>query len=153
MAGRDGEAVETEERGYKYPLTYSEWFEALKKGKLLGLKCLDCGGITCPPFSVCQKCGSKKLEKVTLSGKGKLMTFTVIHTPPEGYEPPYIVCYVKLEEGPWIPGRLDLDPDVAEKEGTNLIGRDVKLKGHIVHPGDKHTSFTERIIPLFKLAE
>ncbi|MEM1550870.1 MAG: Zn-ribbon domain-containing OB-fold protein, partial [Candidatus Bathyarchaeia archaeon] len=126
-------------------------FNALKEGRLLGLRCLDCGQVTCPPFSVCQKCGSKRLERTTLSGKGKLMTFTVIHVPPEGYESPYVVCYIRLSEGPWIPGRLNINPEIAMKENINLLGKDVKLKGHIICPGDKHTSFMDRIIPLFEI--
>jgi len=152
MVGREIEEVLKEmEEEYKYPLKYIEWFEALKKGKLLGLKCQDCGQVTCPPFSVCQKCGSKKLERVELNGKGELKTFTVIHTSPEGFDAPYIVCYVKMDEGPWVPGRLDLDVETAEKEGVNLLGRKVELKEGIVLPGDKHTSNIERIVPLFKL--
>jgi len=154
MVGREIEEVLNEmEKEYKYPLKYVEWFEALKKGKLLGLKCEDCGRVTCPPFSVCQKCGSKKLKPIELNGKGEIMTFTVIHTAPEGFNPPYIVCYVKMNEGPWIPGRLDLNVEAAEKEGVKLLGRKVELKGGAILPGDRHTGNVERVVPLFKLAE
>ncbi|MDH5363732.1 MAG: zinc ribbon domain-containing protein, partial [Dehalococcoidia bacterium] len=41
-----------------YKLTFSTYRDALKEGKLLGLKCNQCGAYTAPPRKVCSKCGS-----------------------------------------------------------------------------------------------
>lgn len=130
----------------EYKLTHLQFAEALKRDKLLGLVCKRCNKYTCPPSKVCQECGSEDLEIAELSGRGKLKTFTVIRVPPEGFEAPYIVGLVETEEGPWIMGRLDHDP---EKTSLDLIGREVYIK-HLILPGDKY-SVGERIVPLFKM--
>ncbi|MEM2865721.1 MAG: Zn-ribbon domain-containing OB-fold protein [Candidatus Hadarchaeales archaeon] len=125
---------------------YSVDYErGLKEGKLLGLKCQDCGAVTCPPMAACRKCGSRRLEAVELSGRGELMTFTVIRVPPEGMEGPYIVCLVRTEEGPWVMGRLEAEGE-AEQE---WLGRRVRLSGAYVW-SDKYSS-GERVSPVFRL--
>ncbi len=67
----------------KYPLTYSEFKEALKQGKLLGLKCLDCGEAILPPRATCTGCGKSNLTVMPFSPKGWIRTFTVIRVGPE----------------------------------------------------------------------
>ena len=42
--------------------TFVEFFNNLKEGKLLGLKCNDCGTITCLPKNSCNNCGGKPRE-------------------------------------------------------------------------------------------
>ena len=59
-----------------YKLTFMDYNKALKKDKLLGLRCNDCGAYTCPPMMVCNECASTNLEIVEMSGKGKIVTFT-----------------------------------------------------------------------------
>jgi len=153
MVGKEIEEVEKElEEQYKYILPSVEYKKALKEGKLLGLKCEDCKQITCPPMAVCQRCGSKNMKVVELSGKGELMTFTVISVPPASFEGPYICCLVKTMEGPWIPGRLDYDIEKAQKEGLALVGRKVKFeKAMVLQPDEFNVS--ERVFPLFKFVE
>ena len=117
-------------------LTYAEYEEGLKAGKLLGLRCASCKNITCHPMPVCQWCGGRNLERMELSGEGELMTFTVIRIPPEGFEAdaPYIPCLVKTKEGPCVVGRLDYD---AERATQELMGKSVKMNGAYTHEGDK----------------
>jgi len=110
-----------------YKLTFKEYNKSLKRGKLLGLKCNDCGKYTCPPKMACQECGSTNLEVAHLTGKGKVVTFTVSYVPAEGRdaEVPYTVVMVELEEGPWLLGNLtDIDPN---KVTMALIGTQVQL--------------------------
>jgi len=126
-------------------LSSKDYEEGLKKGKLLGLKCLDCGAVTCPPLATCRKCGSSRLEGTELSGRGELMTFTVIRVPPEGMEGPYAVCLVKTEEGPWVMGRLE----VPEGAGQEILGRRVRLSG--AHVWSDKYSAGERVSPVFSL--
>ena len=132
----------------EYKLTYEKYAEGLKQGKLLGLKCNDCGAYTAPPKKVCMECSSENLEVVELSGKGKLQTFTVLRVCPEGFEPPYIVAIAETDEGPWLTGNLiDVDPDKATME---LIGQKVKI-GHKIVPQDKFSG-GERIALTFSPA-
>ena len=131
-------------------LTFSEYEEALREGKLLGLRCKDCSKITIPPQAVCQWCGSRNLEKEELSGEGVLETFTVIRVPPEGFEDeaPYIPCLVSLAEGCKIVGRLAYD---AEKASQELLGKKVRFVRAHTWKGDKFSP--PRSCPLFEVVE
>jgi 3-hydroxybutyryl-CoA dehydrogenase len=146
---REGNRVE-KKGGKKMPvLTFAEYEEGLKEGKLLGLKCKDCKKITCHPMPVCQWCGSRNLEPLELSGAGELMTFTVMRVPPEGFEDDgiYIPCLVKTKEGPWVVGRLDHDSEKAIQE---LIGSEVRMKGASLYKGDKFSG-GPHVCPLFEI--
>lgn len=123
----------------EYPLTFEQYNKALKKNTLLGLKCKQCGTITCPPQMRCHECSSLDLEEVELRGVGTIQTYTTIYIAAENRENevPYVIVLVKLEEGPWIMGNLyDIDPDKASIE---LIGKEVKM-GNRVFPGDKYSN-------------
>jgi len=124
-----------------YKLTFKEYNKSLKRGKLLGLKCNDCGTYTCPPKMACQGCGSTNLEVVEMKGKGKVVTFTVSYVPAEGRdaEVPYTVVMVELEEGQWLLGNLtDIDPN---RVNTDLIGKQVQLGTRMKSlPVDTYTS-------------
>ena len=143
MVGR-----ELKENMEHYVLTSADYEKGLKEGKLLGLRCKECKQITCPPMIVCQRCGSKELEKTELSGEGELMTFTVIRIPPEDYEAPYIVCIVKTKEGPWIIGRLDYD---TEKMSPKLLEKKVSFKDVYAH-ADKYSG-GEHVCPVFEISQ
>ncbi len=124
-----------------YKLTFKEYNESLKKNKLMGLKCKDCGAITVPPKAVCRKCTGNNLEIVQLKGNGKIQTYTTIFVAAEGRqgEVPYIVTLVELDEGPWIMGNLiDIDPNKATFEF--LIGKRVKMGSSKIFPGDKYSA-------------
>lgn len=135
----------------EYKLDFRAYSDALKKNKLRGLKCNNCGAVTCPPKMTCQECTGTDLEIIELSGKGKIVTFTTTYVAPLGreVEAPYTIVMVELEEGPWIAGNLiDIDPD---KVGMKLIGRKVKA-GHKVFPGDRYSA-GEAARPLFSFME
>jgi uncharacterized OB-fold protein len=122
-----------------YKLTFKEYNKSLKRGKLTGLRCNDCGKYTCPPKMACQECGSTNLEAVQLKGTGKVVTFTVSYVPAEGRdaEVPYTIVMVELDEGPWLIGNLtDMDPN---KVTTDLIGKQVQLGTKMkALPGDTY---------------
>jgi uncharacterized OB-fold protein len=106
----------------EYILTADQYADALREGKFLGLKCKQCHAYTVPPQKVCSGCRSEDMEVVELSRNGKIRSFTVIYTPAEGFEPPYTVALVELEEGPWVTANItDFDPEKATME--NLIGK------------------------------
>ena len=134
----------------EYKLAFKEYNEALKKDKLLGLKCKECGTVNVPPKMVCGKCTSQDMEVVELSGRGTIQTFTTVYVAAEGREAeaPYTIVMVELDEGPWIMGNLiDIDPRKATME---LIGKRVEM-GHKVFPGDKYSA-GDIARPLFSFA-
>ena len=123
----------------EYKLTFKEYNEALKKDKLLGLKCQECGVVTVPPKMACRKCTSTDTEVVELKGRGKIQTFTIVNVAPEGRESevPYTIVMVELDEGPWIMGNLiEMEQNRVTME---LIGKRVKMS-HKVFPGDKYSA-------------
>lgn len=96
---------------------------------LLGYKCGKCGTIHYPYRMVCRKCGhvmqelleKKACEVVPLPGKGRLLTYTELHTLPGDFEVPEIsLCMVELENGVRVTGRLDVE---RPKLGMKVEGR------------------------------
>ena len=80
----------------------AKFFDNVKDNKLTGTRCVKCKTIYCPPRADCHKCMTSEVEWIELSGRGKLVAFTVIHVGPEKYEKyvPYVVAMIELEEGP-----------------------------------------------------
>jgi uncharacterized OB-fold protein len=65
-------------------------------------KCSDCAHHWFPPSTVCTGCGSRNIEWVASSGKGKVFSFVIFHKLyHKGWdgEIPYAVAIVELEEG------------------------------------------------------
>jgi uncharacterized OB-fold protein len=132
---------------------FVEFFEELLKGNLIGLKCKDCGAIICPPKSTCDNCKGRNLERVKLSGYGRVTSYTVTYVAPMGYENevPYVVALVELDEGPWIIGRLDVNAERAENE--NLIGKRVRVYGKEYPSELFYPNREKRVVPMFEIME
>ncbi len=131
---------------------FMEFFSELLEGKLVGVKCNDCGNVLCPPKSACD-CGSRNLERIELSGKGRVVSYTVTYVAPIGYdkEVPYVVAMVELDEGPWIVGRLEVDVERAERE--DLIGKRVEVYGKEFPTEQFYPDKQRRVVPMFRIIE
>ena len=90
------------------PFTIEQFYKFLAQGKLMAGKCLKCGKIHLPPRPLCDNCFSQEFEWMEVSGKGKLLTYTVIHIAPPQFQAmaPYAVGIVQLENGLKIPGMI-----------------------------------------------
>jgi len=90
----------------KEPFTIEQFYKFLQHQKLMAGKCLKCGKIHLPPRPLCDNCFSQEFEWITISGKGKLLTYTIIHVAPHQFQAltPYSVGIVQLENGLKIPG-------------------------------------------------
>jgi len=77
------------------------WREIPQRYRYEASKCKGCGAVWFPPRLVCSECGKKEFEQVTLPGKGKVQTFTVIRVAPTEFsdEAPYAVGIIDLEGG------------------------------------------------------
>lgn len=119
-----------------FPLTFKQFKEGLEQGKLLGLKCNECEHLILPPSILCPRCGGNNLEIRSFSPSGMVRTFTVIRVAPEGFDPPYIVALVELDEGPWVMGNVvNIDADHAS---MSLMGQRVKVEFRRV-PADAYS--------------
>lgn len=87
---------------YKYSMgeLASRFFVKLRDSKKISAaKCPACGLVSVPPRSTCPKCFAKITELVELSGKGTLVTYTVVHydSSVQVVKPPYAVGVIKME--------------------------------------------------------
>jgi uncharacterized protein len=95
------------------PIKSSTFFKHICVGELMGSRCLTCGALYLPPRPICKYCGTAQMAPKEASGKGKILTFTIIYGVPSamlklGYsrENPYCVGLVQLEEGPVVSAQL-----------------------------------------------
>lgn len=77
-----------------------KWYDNLKEGKIMGLRCKECGSIHFPPVPVCKECSGFDMEWVEMSGEAELYT---INSNFQGVYPynntPSLSGFVKLKEG------------------------------------------------------
>ncbi|MGQ9477521.1 MAG: Zn-ribbon domain-containing OB-fold protein [Candidatus Bipolaricaulia bacterium] len=106
--------METGDKG----ITTAAFYKFLSEHRLVGSRCRACGRLYLPPRPLCPACFGEELEWAELSGRGRLLAFTIIRVAPTamlsagyGRENPYCVGLVRLEEGPAISAQiLGLDP-------------------------------------------
>jgi uncharacterized protein len=102
--------------------TIEQFYKFLGQKMLMAGKCLKCGKIHLPPRPLCDNCYSQDFEWVEVSGKGKLLTYTVISIAPEQFQAltPYAVGIVELEKGLKIPGMIQGTTQDCLKIGMEL---------------------------------
>ncbi|WP_018506130.1 Zn-ribbon domain-containing OB-fold protein [Parafrankia discariae] len=70
-------------------------------GQLLISVCAACERLFHPPAPICPGCYSRSISSRPVSGRGTVVTYTVVRRPwIPGYEPPYVVARVVLAEQP-----------------------------------------------------
>ncbi|WP_421077326.1 Zn-ribbon domain-containing OB-fold protein [Methanothermococcus sp. Ax23] len=90
------------------------WRHINERYNLIGTRCKTCGTVYFPSRNVCPKCRRKgDIEQYKLSGKGKIYTYSIIHTPPKDFEKlaPYVIAIIELDEGPKLTAQVDCDID------------------------------------------
>ena len=91
---------------------------------LIGSKCRKCSYVTFPPRGACSACISNEtMEAVSLGSRGKIETFSVLHTAAPDFKAPYILAYV-LIGGAKV---LSLITGCEPKEESLEIGDEVEL--------------------------
>ena len=93
------------------------FWEAAQNGELHILRCNACGHYIHLPRPACRECGSTDLAPAKVSGRGVVHSFTVTHFPLPGYEPPFAVVLVELEEQTGlrlVSNLVDVAPDDVE---------------------------------------
>lgn len=92
----------------------SYWRTNRQRLALMGEVCPNCQAKLFPPRDVCPHCHGPAKEPYTFSGKGSVYSYSTMYHAPAGYEgaAPYVVAWVKLEEGPMVTAQLaDVDPE------------------------------------------
>jgi uncharacterized OB-fold protein len=90
------------------PFTIEQFYKFLAQGKLMAGKCTHCGKIHLPPRTLCDKCFNQEFTWLPVAGKGKLLTYSIIHIAPLQFQElaPYAVGIIELENGLKLPGMI-----------------------------------------------
>lgn len=97
----------------------------LEEGKIMATRCQRCGKLYFPPRADCPKDLSSDIAWEELSGKCKLLTYTILNFAPTGFEDdvPYTLAVAQLEEGVNVYTRLSKEI----KEDEIKVGMALKL--------------------------
>jgi len=110
------------------------WREIPQRYRFEAVKCKKCGKVSFPPRLVCHGCGAKDFDKIRLSDKGKIVTFTTIRVAPTQFasEAPYSVAIVELNDGARITTQVvDCKPEDLEiGKSVKLVFRKLCTEGH-----------------------
>jgi len=87
------------------------WREIPQRYNLIGNQCEVCKKVYFPPRESCPYCRRKsigKMKDLKFSGKGIVVTYTIIHEAPENFEGqvPYPIAIIQLEEGPKLTAQI-----------------------------------------------
>ena len=87
------------------------WRESQSRYNMIGRKCGNCQKVYFPPRDICPKCrraSMGKMEKLKLSGKGTVVSYSVVHEglPAFQMQIPYTMAIIELEEGTRITGQI-----------------------------------------------
>ncbi len=118
----------------------SSWRRIKTRNCLIGSKCDECNTLFYPKKNIC-KCRSNKLSEFRFNGKGRIISFSEIYTPPVNFERqiPYTIAVVKLEEGPMLTAQIvDFDKIEIGMEVESCL-RKIYCSGSsgIIHYGTK----------------
>lgn len=78
----------------------AHYWEGARQGELRLQRCNACQHTYFPPRPFCPDCGARDVSVIKASGKAKLYSYVISHMPSPGFEPPFAIAVVELEEGP-----------------------------------------------------
>lgn len=81
------------------PETAHFWSGA-REGKLVLQQCRACNHIYFPPRPFCSRCNAQDIGLCEASGRATLYSYVINHRPAPGFDAPYALAVVELEEGP-----------------------------------------------------
>jgi scaffold protein (connect acetoacetyl-CoA thiolase and HMG-CoA synthase) len=122
------------------------WRSIEQRYNLEGVQCGNCKSAIFPSRTLCPKCRHLSIGKLTpmaLSGKGTIETFTVVHSPPNGYElqAPYVMAIIRLDEGPKLTAQVVDSEEEQVKVGMKVerVFRRINQDGEsgVIHYGYK----------------
>ncbi len=83
------------------PETQHFW-DGTRAGELRLQRCEACAKVYFPPRPFCPACGARRVRVFAASGRATLHSYVINHRamPDAGFEAPYSIAVVELEEGP-----------------------------------------------------
>ncbi|RLG48891.1 MAG: transcriptional regulator [Thermoproteota archaeon] len=108
------------------------WRRRASLYRLEGSRCSSCGHVTISRRVKCPRCGGD-MEPCSLPQRGRVISFTVVNTPPRGFEyyTPYVLALVELDGGGRVLAQLtDVDPsEVEQGMEVEAVVRRVRVSG------------------------
>lgn len=103
MSNTDGPSLAVPDR-IIVPEPHEEFFwTSGADGVLRFLGCDACGRLHHPPLPRCPYCRDADVSPMAVSGRATIATFTINRQPfMPGFEPPYVIAIVEIEEDPTI---------------------------------------------------
>jgi uncharacterized OB-fold protein len=103
---------------------------------LPGRRCAECGKLSVEA-ALCRFCGAPGGTPVDLSGRGRLISWTVIRVAPGRYasEAPYTIGLVELDEGARLTARIEGDADRLAAGQALTGGASDPARGPVFQPG------------------
>ncbi|MEM1299887.1 MAG: Zn-ribbon domain-containing OB-fold protein [Pseudomonadota bacterium] len=95
------------------PETQHYW-DGASQGKLLLQRSNVTGKAYFPPRPFCPDTGSRDVSVFEASGRATLYSYVINHMPGPGFEPPYAIAVVELEEGPRLMANIVGCPQTPE---------------------------------------
>ena len=108
----------------QHSLTYPEFWEAARSGRLELQRCRRCAQLRYFPAAICPSCLSIESDWEVMSGEATLYAYTTVHRAPNASfakEAPYTVAIVDLSEGVRMMGRLEGGPQGGSVIGVSLV--------------------------------
>jgi uncharacterized OB-fold protein len=78
----------------------AHFWEGTRRGELRLQRCEGCARAYFPPQPHCPRCGSSAVRVIVASGRARLHSYVISYLPAPGFQPPYAIAVVELEEGP-----------------------------------------------------
>ena len=102
-------------RALPVPTPETEHFwEGTKAGELRLQRCDECEQVYFPPRPFCSACGSRSVSVFRASGRGSLHSYVINYRPAPGFDGPYAIAVVELEEGPRMMTNIVDSPQTPE---------------------------------------
>ncbi len=123
------------------PETQHFW-DGTREHELRLQRCDACDKVYFPPRPFCPGCASREVSVFRASGRAILYSYVINHRAAPGFEPPYSIAVVELDEGPRMMTNIVGTPQTPE-----ALRLDMPLEVVFEAFGDEIT------LPLFRPAE
>lgn len=83
----------------------SFYWEGAARGELLVQRCASCESYQFPPSVLCERCTSREVVPVAVSGRGSIYAFTILRQaflPDFAENLPYAIALVELDDAPGV---------------------------------------------------
>jgi uncharacterized OB-fold protein len=95
------------------PETRHFW-DGTKAGELRLQRCDACAHVYFPPRPFCPNCAGRSVSVFAATGRATLYSYIINHRPAPGFDAPYAIAVVELEEGPRMMSNIVDAPQTPE---------------------------------------